>query len=248
MIVADYCTSNGTTQYETGVTRVIFGTIDNADGSPKDVGYEDFTNISTDVLQGSNVDLTIHVDTDGDFVVHAFVWIDWNKDGDFDDSGEEYDLGDVTDVADGALPTLSIAIPESMNFGNTRMRISAQYNADPTACLTGFDGEVEDYTVNVKYDGLLYAGGTWDPYAPDGTTTADNVLILNGLYNVNTTDISINDLTINSGASVDIDQANNITVAGDIDVLNNGNLVLNSSSTVFSSLLVDGTVTGECEI
>lgn len=239
-----YCNSSGTTQYETGVTRVIFGTIDNVDGSPKDVGYEDFTNISTDVIQGSNVDLTVHVDTDGNFVVHTFVWIDWNQDGDFNDPGEEYDLGDIQNVADGPLATLSVAIPESMNFGETRMRVSAQYDADPTSCLTNFDGEVEDYSVNVKYDGLLFTGGSWDPSAPDGTTTTDNVLILDGLYNVNTTDISINNLTVNSGASIDIDQAYNITVAGDIDVLNNGNLVLNSSSTVFSSLLVDGTVTG----
>ena len=239
-----YCDSFGNISFQTGVTRVIFGTIDNVDGSPKDVGYEDFTNIITDVTQGTTLDLTVHVDTDGNFTVHAFVWIDWNQDGDFDDSGEEYDLGDVTDVPDGALPTLSITIPESMIFGNTRMRVSAQYDADPTSCLTNFDGEVEDYTVNVKYDGLLFSGGTWDPSAPDGTTTADNVLILDGIYNVNTTDISINDLIVNSGATIDIDQANNITAAGDIDVLNNGNLVLNSDSNEFSSLLVDGTVTG----
>ncbi|WP_084205945.1 reprolysin-like metallopeptidase [Psychroserpens mesophilus] len=239
-----YCDSFGDTQFETGVTRVIFGSIDNVDGSPKDVGYEDFTNITTDVLQGSSVDLTVHVDTDGNFVVHTFVWIDWNIDGDFDDPGEEYDLGDIQNVADGALPTLSVAIPESMIFGNTRMRVSTQYNADPTACLTDFDGEVEDYTVNVKFDGLLYSGGTWDPSAPDETSTADNVLILDGTYNT-VTDISINDLTINTGATLNIPQTNNITVAGDIDVLNNGNLILNSSSTVFSSLLVDGTVTGD---
>ncbi|WP_431133207.1 reprolysin-like metallopeptidase [Psychroserpens mesophilus] len=245
VIPVTYCDSSGTTQYETGVTRVIFGTIDNVDGTPKDVGYEDFTNINTDVYQGTTVDLTVHVDTDGNYTVHTFVWIDWNKNGNFDDPGEAYDLGDITNVADGALPTLSIAIPESMIFGNTRMRVSAQYNADPTACLTNFDGEVEDYTVNIKYNGLLYSGGSWDPSAPDGTTTAENVLILDGLYNVNTTNISINDLTVNSGASIDVDQAYNITVGGDIEILNNGNLVLNSSSTVFSSLIVDGTVTGD---
>ncbi|WP_323787371.1 reprolysin-like metallopeptidase [Psychroserpens sp.] len=242
-----YCDSFGDLLYQTGVTRVIFGTIDNVDGSPKDVGYEDFTNISTDVTQGTNVDLTVHVDTDGNFVVHAFVWIDWNQDGDFDDSGEEYDLGDIQGVADGALPTLSIAIPESMNFGNTRMRVSAQYNADPTSCLTDFDGEVEDYTVNVKYDGLLYSGGTWDPNAPSGTTTADNVLILDGTYNVNSADISINNLTVNSGATINVDKANNITVAGNINVMSNGVFTLNSDSNEFSSLLVDGTVMGDVE-
>ncbi|WCO01590.1 M14 family zinc carboxypeptidase [Psychroserpens ponticola] len=240
-----YCDSSGTTQYETGVTRVLFGTIDNSDGSPKDIGYEDFTNISTDVTQGTNVDLTVQVDTDGDYTVHAFVWIDWNQNSDFDDPGEEYDLGDITDVEDGALPTLVITIPESFNFGNTRMRVSAQYDANPTSCLENFDGEVEDYTVNVKYDGLLYSGGTWDPSAPDGTTTSDNVLILDGIYDVNSADISINDLIVNSSATITIDKAFNATIAGNIDVMNNGEFILNSDSNEFSSLIVDGTVTGD---
>ena len=238
-----YCDSFGDTQYETEVTRVIFGTIDNEDGPLKDVGYEDFTSISTEVIQGTTVDLTVYVNTDGNFVVHTFVWIDWNKDGDFDDLGEAYDLGDIQNVFDQALPTLSIVIPESMIFGNTRMRVSTQYNADPTSCLTDFDGEVEDYTINVKYNGLLFSGGTWDPSAPDGTTTADNVLILDGTYN-SISDISINNLTVNTGATLNIDQTSNITVGGDIEVLNNGDLILNSSSTEFSSLIAEGSVTG----
>lgn len=244
VIVPTYCDSFGNTTYDTSVTRVIFGSIDNVDAEvPKDAGYEDFTNISTDVVQGSTVDLTVHVNTDGNFVVHAFVWIDWNMNGDFDDPGESYDLGDIQNESDGALPTISVTIPESMNFGTTRMRVSAQYNADPTSCLTGFDGEVEDYSVNVKYDGLLYSGGTWDPSPPDGSTSADNVLILDGIYNTGS-DISINDLTVNTGATINIPETNNITVGGDIDVMSNGELILNSSSTQFSSLLVDGTVTG----
>ncbi|MBR9915766.1 MAG: DUF5011 domain-containing protein, partial [Algicola sp.] len=238
-----YCDSFGDTQYETEVTRVIFGTIDNEDGPLKDVGYEDFTSISTEVIQGTTVDLTVYVNTDGNFVVHTFVWIDWNKDGDFDDLGEAYDLGDIQNVFDGALPTLSIVIPESMIFGNTRMRVSTQYNADPTSCLTDFDGEVEDYTINVKYNGLLFSGGTWDPGAPDGTSTADNVLILDGTYN-SISDISINNLTVNTGATLNIDQTSNITVGGDIEVLSNGDLILNSSSTEFSSLIAEGSVTG----
>lgn len=238
-----YCASVGTTQYETGVTRVIFGSIDNADGPTKDIGYEDFTNISTDLTQGTTVNLTVHVNTDGNYSAHAFAWIDWNKDGDFEDSGEEYDLGDITNVSNGALATLPITIPESMDFGSTRMRVSARYNTNPTSCLTNFDGEVEDYTVNVKFDGLLYTGGTWDPSAPSGTTTADNVLILDGTYNPSI-DISINDLTVNEGATIDINPANNLIVGGDIEVLNTGSLILNSSSQQFSSLLVDGNVTG----
>ncbi len=241
VIPLNYCVSSGNTSFETGVTRVIFGSIDNVDGSPKDVGYEDFTSISTDVLQGSTVDLTVQVDTDGNYVVHAFAWIDWNIDGDFDDPGEEYDLGDIQNVADGALPTLSITIPESMIFGSTRMRVSAQYDQDPTSCLTNFDGEVEDYTVNVRYDGLLFSGGSWDPSAPDGSSTADNILILDGTYDV-TTAISVNDIIVNTGATLNVPSNSSVTLGGDIT--NNGEFIMNSDSNEFSSLMATGTITG----
>ncbi|AMC11333.1 hypothetical protein Lupro_08715 [Lutibacter profundi] len=147
----DYCASSGTTTYETGVTLVSFNTINNADGPLKDVGYEDFTAISTSVIQGSSYNLTVNVNTDGDYTIYAFVWIDWNQDGDFDDAGETYDMGYATDVSDGAtsLSPLSITVPTGATLGSTRMRVSAKYNSDPTSCETGFDGEVEDYTVDV---------------------------------------------------------------------------------------------------
>ena len=239
-----YCTSSGNTQYQTGVTRVVFGDIDNIDGPTKDSGYEDFTNISTNVTQGTSVDLTVRVNTDGNYTAHAFAWIDWNKNGDFGDSGEEYDLGDINNVSNGALPTLSITIPESMNFGPTRMRVSTRYNSNPTSCQTNFDGEVEDYTVNVKYNGLRYSGGTWDPSAPNGSTSTENVLIQDGTYNVNAA-ISVNNITINSGATINVDKSQSVTVAGNIT--NNGDFILNSDSNEFSSLMLDGTVSGNIE-
>jgi len=240
--VTEYCGSSGNTSFETGITRVIFGTIDNVDGSPKDVGYEDFTNISTDAMQGTDVDLTIHIDTDGDFVVHAFVWIDWNQNGDFDDLGEAYDLGDIQNVADGALPTLTITIPESMNFGNTRMRVSAQYNADPTSCLNNFDGEVEDYMVNVTYNGLLFTNNGWIPNAPSDTTTPNNALILDGTYTIDS-NIALNNLTVNNAAIIDVLGGESIELDGNL--INNGDVILNSTSTQYSSLIVNGTVTGD---
>lgn len=150
--ISTYCTSTGDTAYNTGVTQVQFNTINNADGSPKDNGYEDFTAISTTVTQTNSYNLTVNVDTDGNYTVHAFAWIDWNQDYDFDDPGETYDLGDATNVANGAtsLSPLSITIPVTATLGNTRMRIAAKYNSDPISCEPSpFDGEVEDYTLNV---------------------------------------------------------------------------------------------------
>jgi len=146
-----YCASSGNTSFETGVTRVVFNTIDNSDGPNKDIGYEDFTHISTSVSQGNSYNLTINVNTDGSYSAHAKVWIDWNQNGSFGDSGEEYDMGSAYNVTNGATNNspLSVTVPIGATIGNTRMRVSAKYNSDPTSCETNFDGEVEDYTINI---------------------------------------------------------------------------------------------------
>lgn len=148
---AQYCTSNGNTSYQTGVSQVIFNTINNSDTVNNDNAYEDFTAISTNVTQSSTYNLTVNVNTDGNYRVDAFVWIDWNQDNDFLDAGETYDMGNVTNVSNGppSLSPLSVTIPATATLGTTRMRVAARYNSDPTSCGTGYDGEVEDYSINV---------------------------------------------------------------------------------------------------
>ncbi len=148
---ANYCTSNGNTAYNTGVTLVSFNTINNADQTNNDNAYEDFTAISTTVTQGSSYNLIVNVETDGNYRVDAFTWIDWNQDGDFNDPGETYDLGYAINVSDGATTAspLTITIPLTATLGTTRMRVSAKYNSNPNSCETGFDGEVEDYSLEV---------------------------------------------------------------------------------------------------
>ncbi|MDT0559405.1 choice-of-anchor D domain-containing protein [Ichthyenterobacterium sp. W332] len=177
-----YCTSNGNLTYDTGVTRVQFNTIDNSDGSPKDNAYEDFTAINTNVNQSTSYNLSVNVDTDGNYTVHAWAWIDWNQNGDFGDAGEAYDLGDVTNVSNGAtdLSPLSITIPGTASLGTTRMRVSAKFGTDPSYCETGFDGEVEDYTIivdpaaaspemDVYGNGLQIVDGDTTPNLADDT-------------------------------------------------------------------------------
>ncbi|WP_299105860.1 GEVED domain-containing protein [uncultured Tenacibaculum sp.] len=169
-VTITYCNSSGNTSYATGITRVQFGSINNADGPAKDKGYEDFTSISTTVSKSSSVNLTVSVNTDGNYRVDAIAWIDWNKDGDFADSGETYDLGNISNVSNGALPTVAVAVPAGAATGATRMRVSARYNSNPTSCGTNFDGEVEDYTVNVQ-------AGSADTQAPTAPSSlaASNV-------------------------------------------------------------------------
>ena len=143
------CFSDGNTSYVTSTTRVVFNTIDNSSGKPG--AYSDYTDISTTVRPDEIHDLTVQVNTDGDYIVHTKVWIDWNQDCDFDDVNEEYDLGTAENVADAAttLSPLSITIPSDAIEGLTTMRVSTKYASDPTSCMTGQDAEVEDYTLAV---------------------------------------------------------------------------------------------------
>ena len=143
------CISTGNSDWETSTTRVVFNTIDNSSG--KSGGYSDYTDISTSVKADEVHELTIQVNTDGNYTLNTLVWIDWNQDCDFDDENEEYDLGTALDVEDETttLSPLSVIIPSDALLGSTTMRVSTKYASDPTSCMTGEDAEVEDYTIEV---------------------------------------------------------------------------------------------------
>ena len=150
-----YCASNGdgTDGYLTLVRNVEFNTINNA-SSNTDNDYSDFTGISTTVTLGETYNLDIRVNTDGLFTTTTMVWIDWNNDGDFSDSNEDYDLGPAYNAVDGSTDNspLAVEIPTNAVIASTRMRVSTKYDNPidaPTPCETGFDGEVEDYTINI---------------------------------------------------------------------------------------------------
>ncbi|GAA3778678.1 hypothetical protein GCM10022271_08710 [Corallibacter vietnamensis] len=149
------CPSEGNTVYDTSTTLVVFNEINNASGKPS--GYSDYTaSISTDVNRESEYDLTVHLNTDGNWECFTRVWIDWNQNCVFD-ANEEYDLGSAQNVSNGATSNspLTVTVPVNAVLGTTTMRVSTQYNAAPGPCevTTGagssFDAEVEDYAVNV---------------------------------------------------------------------------------------------------
>lgn len=145
-----WCTVNGDTTYPTAITLVDFGSITKISGQGS--GYDDFTSDSTDASQGSSIDLTVNLNTGGDYDVYAKAWIDWNQDGTFNTSTEEYSLGLTNNSTDGAtsLSPLSITVPMGATLGNTRMRVVCEYDAYPAGpCAGSSDGEIEDYTINV---------------------------------------------------------------------------------------------------
>ncbi len=151
-----YCASSGNTGWQTSITLVNFNTISKT--STKISGYDDNTTLSTLVSKNVSYNLSVNLNSDGNYVIHAKAWIDWNQNGVFTDVGESYSLGTTTNSANGAttLSPLSITVPGTALFGNTRMRVSARFDSEPTACETNFDGEVEDYTIVVIPNGVPY--------------------------------------------------------------------------------------------
>lgn len=150
-VLSDYCNSYGDGLYETGITSVQFNTIDNSPVTSDKSGFEDFTSISTRVEIGNPYNLLVNLNTDGGYTVYAVAWIDWNANNSFNDDGERYDLGFCSDDPTGPTSNspLVVNVPTDAVLGPTRMRISAKYDDYPYSCEKGFDGEVEDYTLNV---------------------------------------------------------------------------------------------------
>jgi subtilisin family serine protease len=141
-----YCESNAASSDFEWIERVEFSGIDNTSGN--DGGYGDFTNISTNLLTGTNYDITLMPGFDGGpYDEYFIVWIDYNQNGEFDPATETaYNPG----VAATSSITGSISVPASALPGPTRMRVSMQFNSLPNACDQNFDyGEVEDYCVNI---------------------------------------------------------------------------------------------------
>lgn len=146
-----YCDSYGNTDFGTGITGVEFNTINNLSAPGDQPDYSDYTALSTAVSIGQSYELSIKVNTDGNVTTAAKVWIDWNRSGTFEVSTEEYDLGTAVNVADGYTTNspLIVTVPASAQPGHTRMRVSNKYDSAATPCENGYDGEVEEYTVQI---------------------------------------------------------------------------------------------------
>jgi hypothetical protein len=144
-----YCASKGNSVSDEYINRVQLGTINNTSGP--NAGYGNFTAQSTDLARGSSNTITITPTWTGTKYNEGYsVWIDYNKDGDFVDAGEQV----FSKAASQTTPvTGSFTVPSTATLGSTRMRVSMKYNAIPTSCETFSYGEVEDYSVNITAGG-----------------------------------------------------------------------------------------------
>ena len=140
--VVSYCTSQGNNVNYEWVDQVDMGTFSNSSGA---AGYSDFTSQVINASKGQSYTVTFSPGfASSSYTEYWKVWIDFNQDGDFEDSGEEvFSQNSSSDVSG------SITIPSGASNGNTRMRVSMRYNGNPSFCGSFTYGEVEDYTVNI---------------------------------------------------------------------------------------------------
>ena len=179
----DYCASTYTNIGSEYISNVTFKSINNDSGDAPVDGYEDFTNISTDVEYNESIQLDVEINTAGDFTDNCKVYIDWNKDFIFDPVAEVYDLGSITNVTAGVLSS-TISIPDDANIGSTRMRVSIEFNSNnkvPGPCNANHAsewGETEDYTLNV-FSSLSVGDEVFDNFRmyPNPTNNLVNITL-----------------------------------------------------------------------
>jgi len=115
-----------------------------------ETGYNDFTDMSTDIELDSENELVMTVGYGNEYVK---VWIDFNDNFIFEQDeivvddfviGEGQGSGNYTD-------TISLVIPEGALLGEHIMRVKTNWNNDvpDDACESTNYGETEDYKVNV---------------------------------------------------------------------------------------------------
>ena len=126
--------------------------------------YADYTSMSTTMEIGTGYEITVTNGDPFDENDQLGIWVDWNKDFDF------YDTGETISVDGGpVIFTAIITPPEGATLGDTRMRIRICWTGTLSPCGTTEWGEVEDYTITVAPE----SGLPGDFVEPEGVDMSD---------------------------------------------------------------------------
>ncbi len=211
-----YCASQAINTAFMKIQRVQLGTIDNSGlGS---AGYEDFSYLSTDVEKGESY--TITVTPYWTMVVYPLTYrlfIDYNNDGVFTDSGETVWTQSSTNATS---VTGTFTIPNTAATGRVRIRVSAAYNSTPTSCATISYGQVEDYSINIKDTTLVVSD------VNSGNKTAIYPNPVKDILNIQSNDKGESDYKIYNAAGQIIANGKSVDNKIDVNKLPLGNYVI----------------------
>ena len=177
--VAIKCATPITNPASTGdyITSFKLGSIENASTrNPLGGNYQDFTSISGAVCRGNSYPLGISANQAG-VSYNRLVWIDFNQDGDFGDTGENVLFGPYSA---NASVSGSVTIPANATPGATRVRVALLNNnatlSSFNPCATGpyLYGEIEEYTLNITDGATANAGPAQNICSGSATLAANN--------------------------------------------------------------------------
>jgi hypothetical protein len=131
------------------IDQFTLGTINRTSG--KEVGGYINTGLSTNLVKGSSTNAGVISGGFNPGIVFGenyAIYIDFNNNGNFSDAGER--VAGPTYFATGAPLNFNIAIANNKPLGNKKMRVIVRRSTSTMApCAAGFQGEVEDYNVNI---------------------------------------------------------------------------------------------------
>lgn len=141
----DYCVSFGENSQNEWIESIQIGTFSNL--SANNGGYGNYENSGLSLHRGSTYPITL---TPGFFSDAYFeywrIWIDFNQNGIFDNAQElVFDIG----TFEAGEVNSMITIPLDIMEGDTKLRVSMQFNDPMSSCGQLSFGEVEDYCLEI---------------------------------------------------------------------------------------------------
>ncbi|RPD49698.1 T9SS C-terminal target domain-containing protein [Hymenobacter sediminis] len=151
-----YCASKGNnTSYE-WIDLVQLGSISRTSGA--NAGYYDGTASATTVTAGSSQTISYSAGyASSAYTEYWKVYIDYNQDGDFTDSGE---LVASRSSSSASTLTSTFTVPATAKTGATRLRIVMSDASATMSCNSYSYGETEDYTLTITGGAARQSGQT----------------------------------------------------------------------------------------
>ncbi|GAA4933612.1 T9SS type A sorting domain-containing protein [Algibacter agarivorans] len=153
-------TSNTNKNFGTGVTSVLFNTLNNVTGTaiPANPVIQDFTcSDNTTVNVGTPYDLDVIYKSIDGAAQYLEVWIDWDNSGSFEISNSNGDnesvLTDNVPISSAGSHNASGSVMPPANATLNmllRMRVISNYGSAPNECGNGLAQRADDYGVYVK--------------------------------------------------------------------------------------------------